>query len=119
MISDAIFDAPAPTGNLRVDVGNESCYNYVLQGQSSCGNDVGAPETIPINTVLQAVRYEEVEEGTENGASVFTRTYLAQKRIFSFQVDVDDEWLDKLKKFRFWDQYWFGAKNDSPHEVVN
>lgn len=120
MISDAIFEAKAPVGHYRVDVGDTlPCWNYVLQGQSSCGNDVGAPNTILINTVLQAVRYEEVEEGTENGASAFTRTYLAQKRVFSFQVDVDDEWLDKLKRFRFWDQLWFGAENDGPNEITN
>lgn len=119
MIDLSIFDVPAPHSHLRVDVGNETCYNYVLQGQSSCGNDVGAPETIPVNTILNAIRYEEIEEGTENGASVFTRSYLAQRRVFSFQVDVDDEWLDKLKRFRFYDQLWFGAKNDGPNEIVN
>lgn len=119
MIDQSIFDAPAPVGHLRVDVGNENCYNYVLQGQSSCAKDVGAPETIPVNTVLNAIRYEEIEEGTENGASVFTRSYLAQRRIYSFRVDVDDEWLDKLKKFRFWDLLWFGAINVGPNEITN
>lgn len=119
MIDLSIFEVPPPVTHLRVDVGNMECYNYVLQGMSSCGNDVGAPNTIPVNTILNAIRYEEVEEGTENGASAFTRTYLAQKRVFSFRVDVDDEWLDTLKKFRFWDRLWFGSINGGANEITN
>lgn len=118
MIGMDIFDVDWPA-SLKVDVGNESCYNYILKGESRCDADFGAPSEIHVNTILMPIRYETNKDGTEDAAGRFTASRITQKRIFSFLVDVNDEWLHKLKLFQLWDTITIEKKGGSPIPILN
>ena len=107
MIDIEMVNAPL-AGNSKIDVyPTGDCWNYVLQGISNC--DYSAPyETLLLNVLMNPIQYINVEEGIEDEAGTFTRSLWVQRRIFSFDAEVDSEALEWLQAMKGFDELYFG-----------
>ena len=120
MIDLAITDVSIQNEQpIDVSSSSDSCYTYILTGQSSCGYT--APEsTLYLNGVMAPVEYDEVEDGIENDSGTFTRTFWALKSVFSMDVVVDNKTLRWLRLMKGFDTLKIQRKSGgSPIEITN